>query len=65
MISGSFCLSSSSRLLEGKTKTPAGTAAACGKRTLARKLTAVSQAVQLYPICSSLDSIHFVMSQPL
>ncbi|MGB3566418.1 MAG: hypothetical protein WBA30_04585 [Priestia megaterium] len=36
------------------------------KRRLARKSTAVSQAVQLiYPICSSLDGIHFVMSQPL
>ncbi|WP_170959514.1 hypothetical protein [Priestia megaterium] len=37
-----------------------------GKRSLARKSTGVSQAVQLmYPICSSLDWIHFVMSQPL
>ncbi|MCF6795780.1 hypothetical protein L1M59_06605 [Bacillus sp. ET1] len=37
-----------------------------GKRSLARKSTDVSQAVQLmYPICSSLDWIHFVMSQPL
>ncbi|MGF9887668.1 hypothetical protein ABEX78_03390 [Priestia megaterium] len=37
-----------------------------GKRSLARKSTAVSQAVQLmYPSCSSLDWIHFVMSQPL
>ncbi|MET3407668.1 hypothetical protein ABIC59_005137 [Priestia aryabhattai] len=35
-----------------------------GKRSLARKSTAVSQAVQLlYPICSSLDCIDFVMSQ--
>ncbi|MCM3542008.1 hypothetical protein [Priestia megaterium] len=43
-----------------------GSAAACGKRSLARKSTAASQAVQLiYPICSSLDGIHFVMSQPL
>ncbi|MED4292112.1 hypothetical protein [Priestia megaterium] len=43
-----------------------GSAAARGKRSLARKSTAVSQAVQLiYPICSSLDWIHFVMSQPL
>ncbi|MBY0028159.1 hypothetical protein H7K20_13695 [Priestia aryabhattai] len=55
--------------MEGQTKTPAGTdetpqecmrrggsAAARGKRSLARKSTAVSQAVQLmYPICSSLD----------
>ncbi|WP_276319816.1 hypothetical protein [Priestia megaterium] len=43
--------------MEGKTKTPAGSAAAHGgKRSLARKATAVSQAVQLmYPICSSLD----------
>ncbi|WDW10121.1 hypothetical protein [Priestia aryabhattai] len=33
-----------------------GSAAARGKRSLARKSTAVSQAVQLmYPICSSLD----------
>ncbi|MBY0093794.1 MULTISPECIES: hypothetical protein [Priestia] len=40
-----------------------GSAAARGKRSLARKSTAVSQAVQLiYPICSSLDWIHFVMS---
>ncbi|WP_216890009.1 hypothetical protein [Priestia megaterium] len=52
--------------MEGKTKTPAGSAAACGKRGLARKSTALSQAVQLmYPICSSLDWIHFVVSQPL
>ncbi|MED3878651.1 hypothetical protein [Priestia megaterium] len=36
-----------------------------GKRNLARKSTAVSQAVQLmYPICSSLDWIHLIMSQP-
>ncbi|WP_209368522.1 MULTISPECIES: hypothetical protein [Priestia] len=43
-----------------------GSVAARGKRRLARKSTAVSQAVQLmYPICSSLDWIHFVMSQPL
>ncbi|MGG0535976.1 hypothetical protein [Priestia aryabhattai] len=33
-----------------------GSASARGKRSLARKSTAVSQAVQLmYPICSSLD----------
>ncbi|MBE2975650.1 hypothetical protein [Priestia megaterium] len=33
-----------------------GSAPARGKRSLARKSTAVSQAVQLiYPICSSLD----------
>ncbi|MDR7245971.1 hypothetical protein [Priestia megaterium] len=39
--------------------------AARGKRSLARKSTAVSQAVQLmYPICSSLDWINLVMSQP-
>ncbi|WP_426629790.1 hypothetical protein [Priestia megaterium] len=46
--------------MEGKTKTPAGkgSAAARGKRSLARKSTAVSQAVQLmYPICSSLNYI--------
>ncbi|MDR7245143.1 hypothetical protein J2W47_004256 [Priestia megaterium] len=43
-----------------------GSAAARGKRSLARKSTAVSQTVQLmYPICSSLDWIHLVMSQPL
>ncbi|PEU58231.1 hypothetical protein CN367_29705 [Priestia megaterium] len=37
----------------------------CRKRSLAQKSTAVSQAVQLlYTICSSLDGIHFVMSQP-
>ncbi|WP_129708900.1 hypothetical protein [Priestia megaterium] len=38
-----------------------GSAAARGKRSLARKSTAVSQALQpMYPICSSLDWIHFV-----
>ncbi|PGR12986.1 hypothetical protein COC62_06935 [Priestia megaterium] len=43
-----------------------GSATVRGKRSLARKSTAVSQAVQLmYPICSSLDWIHFVISQPL
>ncbi|MBU8854298.1 hypothetical protein C2I27_23680 [Priestia megaterium] len=43
-----------------------GSAAARGKRSLAWKSTAVSQAVQLmYPIYSSLDWIHFTMSQPL
>ncbi|WP_461673151.1 hypothetical protein [Priestia megaterium] len=43
-----------------------GSAAARGKRSLARKSTAVSQAVQLMsPICSSLDWVHLVMSQPL
>ncbi|MDO6850557.1 hypothetical protein Q4S57_21650 [Priestia megaterium] len=43
-----------------------GSAAARRKRSLARKSTAVSQAVQLMsPICSSLDWIHLVMSQPL
>ncbi|MGF9890575.1 hypothetical protein ABEX78_18165 [Priestia megaterium] len=37
----------------------------CRKRSLTQKSTAVSQAVQpLYTICSSLDGIHFVMSQP-
>ncbi|MEH7340285.1 hypothetical protein V7179_17230 [Priestia megaterium] len=37
-----------------------------GKRSLERKSTAVEQAVQIiYPACSSLDGIHFVMSQPL
>ncbi|MFZ7824703.1 hypothetical protein ACO1DI_16750 [Priestia sp. 40] len=42
-----------------------GSAVARRKRSLARKSTAVSQAVQfLYPICSSLDAIGFVMSQP-
>ncbi|MGG2090199.1 hypothetical protein ABFY59_24855 [Priestia aryabhattai] len=41
-----------------------GSAAARGKRSLARKSTAVSQAVQLlYPICSSLEYIDFVMPQ--
>ncbi|MBZ6489101.1 hypothetical protein ACBZ92_06645 [Priestia aryabhattai] len=46
----------------GRGKTPqermrrGGSASARGKRSLARKSTAVSQAVQLmYPICSSLD----------
>ncbi|MDG0060566.1 hypothetical protein [Priestia sp. P5] len=43
-----------------------GSAAARGKRSLAWKSTAVSQAVQLmYSIYSSLDWIHFAMSQPL
>ncbi|MDG0029278.1 hypothetical protein MMB68_06830 [Priestia sp. Y58] len=43
-----------------------GSAAARRKRSLVWKSTAVSQAVQLiYPICSSLNGIHFVMSQPL
>ncbi|MDC7723185.1 hypothetical protein PNF31_20470 [Priestia megaterium] len=43
-----------------------GSAAARGKRSLARKSTAVSQAVQLiYLLWSSLDWFHFVMSQPL
>jgi len=38
----------------------------CGKRSLGRKSTAVSQADQLmYPICASLNWIHFVMSQSL
>ncbi|AEN90233.1 hypothetical protein BMWSH_3351 [Priestia megaterium WSH-002] len=42
--------------MEGKAKTPAGSPVARGKRSLARKSTAVSQAVQLmYPICLSLD----------
>ncbi|MBY0061530.1 hypothetical protein [Priestia aryabhattai] len=42
-----------------------GSAAARGKRSLARKSTAVSQAVQLmHLICSSLGWIHFVISQP-
>ncbi|MCL9637825.1 hypothetical protein M3592_23810 [Priestia aryabhattai] len=40
-------------------KTPA---AARGKRSLARKSTVVSQAN--VSICSSLDWIYFVMSQP-
>ncbi|MCF6794908.1 MULTISPECIES: hypothetical protein [Priestia] len=40
-----------------------GSPAARGKRSLARKLTAVSQAFQLmYPICSFLDWINVVMS---
>ncbi|PFL04456.1 hypothetical protein COJ01_00860 [Priestia megaterium] len=37
----------------------------CRKRSLAQKSTAVAQAVHsLYTICSPLDGIHFVMSQP-
>ncbi|WP_165802507.1 hypothetical protein [Priestia megaterium] len=41
-----------------------GSPSARGKRSLAWKSTAASQAVQLmYPICSSLDWVHFVMSQ--
>ncbi|MDR7244522.1 MULTISPECIES: hypothetical protein [Priestia] len=40
-----------------------GSPAARGKRSLARKSTAVSQAFQLmYPICSFLDWINVVMS---
>ncbi|MGE1114177.1 hypothetical protein ACQJ0K_20700 [Priestia megaterium] len=43
-----------------------GSAAARGKRSLARKSTAVEQAVQItYPDCSPLNGIHFVTSQPL
>ncbi|WP_328243817.1 hypothetical protein, partial [Priestia megaterium] len=42
-----------------------GSSAARGKRSLARKSTAVSQAVQLiYSHFPSLDWIHFIMSQP-
>ncbi|MDR4230190.1 hypothetical protein [Priestia megaterium] len=37
----------------------------CRKRSLTQKSSAVSQVVQpLYTIRSSLDRIHFVMSQP-
>ncbi|MBX9985700.1 MULTISPECIES: hypothetical protein [Priestia] len=37
-----------------------------GKRSLARKATAVEQAFQvIYPSCSSLDWIYFVMAQSL
>ncbi|MCM3194529.1 hypothetical protein [Priestia megaterium] len=40
-----------------------GSPAARGKRSLARKATAVEQAVQImYPDCSSLGWIHFGMS---
>ncbi|MFF2441850.1 hypothetical protein [Priestia megaterium] len=43
-----------------------GSAAARGKRSLAWKSTAVSQAIQLmYPVCSSLEWIHVIISQPL
>ncbi|MBX9969619.1 hypothetical protein ACFW1J_16675 [Priestia aryabhattai] len=43
-----------------------GSSATRGKRRLAWKSTAVSQAVQLmYTISSSLDWIHLVISQPL
>ncbi|MCM3019264.1 hypothetical protein [Priestia megaterium] len=46
-----------------KRKRRGGSSAARGKQSLAQKSTAVSQAVQLmYPICSSLDWIHLVMS---
>jgi len=69
---GFICLVPSSSWLKGKAKTPAGKAQATrrsssarGNRSIARKSNAVSQAVQLmYPICSSLDWIHFIMSQP-
>ncbi|WP_459988436.1 hypothetical protein [Priestia megaterium] len=41
-----------------------GSAAARGKRSLARKSTVVSQAVQLMsPVCSSFDWIHLIMFQ--
>nr|WP_223260301.1 hypothetical protein [Priestia megaterium] len=54
------------RLRGEKRKRRGGSSVARGKRSLARKPTAVSQAVQpMYPICSSLDWIHFVMSRPL
>ncbi|AQU76306.1 hypothetical protein COK01_19625 [Priestia megaterium] len=43
-----------------------GSRDARGKRSLARKSTAVEQAVQIiYPDYSPLDGIHFVTSQPL
>ncbi|WP_192885566.1 hypothetical protein [Priestia megaterium] len=43
-----------------------GSSSARGKRSLARKLTAAEKAVQIiYPGCSSLDWIHFVMSHSL
>ncbi|WP_165351681.1 hypothetical protein [Priestia megaterium] len=43
-----------------------GSSAASGKQSLARKSTAVSQAVQLiYPICSSLDWNDVAISQSL
>ncbi|AXI29115.1 hypothetical protein CIB87_08840 [Priestia megaterium] len=43
-----------------------GSAAARGKRSLARKSTAVSKAIQLmYTSCLSLEWVHFVMSHPL
>ncbi|MEK4716989.1 hypothetical protein NST66_05395 [Priestia sp. FSL W8-0524] len=42
-----------------------GSPAARGKRSLAGKSTAVSQAFQLmYPICWSFDELPFVMSHP-
>ncbi|MDD9785845.1 hypothetical protein [Priestia megaterium] len=42
-----------------------GSSAARGKRSLARKATAFEQAVQIvYPDCSSVGWVHFVMSQP-
>ncbi|MCI4619980.1 hypothetical protein [Priestia megaterium] len=46
-----------------KRKRRGGSATTCGKQSLAQKSTAASQAVRLmYPICSSLDWIHLVMS---
>ncbi|MGA6837910.1 MULTISPECIES: hypothetical protein [Priestia] len=77
---GFICLGASSCGVEGKTKTKTktpeigetpheckqrgGSSAARGKRSLARKSTAVLQAVQLmYPICSSLNWIDLIMSQ--
>ncbi|MEB2265405.1 hypothetical protein LAV77_11435 [Priestia megaterium] len=51
------------RLRGEKRKRRGGSSATCGKQSLAQKSTAVSQAVRLiYPICSSLDWIHLVMS---
>ncbi|MFF2441621.1 hypothetical protein ACTHQ0_04880 [Priestia megaterium] len=56
----------SSCWLEDKAKTPAGSSAARGKRSLARQATAVEQAVQImYPDCLSLNLIPVVMFQPL
>ena len=56
---GFVCAGPSSCWLEGKAKTPAESG------SLARKSTAVSQAVQLiYSHFPSLDWIHFIMSQP-
>ncbi|USL43305.1 hypothetical protein [Priestia megaterium] len=58
------CRKSGRNEIPQECKRRGGSSADRGKRSLARKSTAVSQAVQLiYPHFPSLDWIHFVMSQ--